>query len=72
MASQDDDRTSPSWEHWPRGLSDQADQVVTELRAGHPVAALDLLDALINDLTARRETLAEVANRRFEPSTDDR
>ncbi|MGC7098281.1 hypothetical protein ACPZ19_26720 [Amycolatopsis lurida] len=72
MSSQDDKGRAMSWERWPQGLSSQADEVVAELRAGRPGVALDVLDALINDLTARRETLADLANRRFEPSTDDR
>jgi hypothetical protein len=46
--------------------------VLDELRAGHPDLAVDVIDELISDLGARRQILAEGANRRFEPSTDDR
>ena len=61
-----------SWDTWPQGLTDRARYVVDELQAGRPVQALSGLDELIGDLAARRRTVAEIANRRFEPSTDDR
>ena len=66
------DREGLSWERWPERLSSRAHQVLDELRAGHPDLAVDVIDELISDLGARRQILAEGANRRFEPSTDDR
>lgn len=61
-----------SWARWPRWLSCRAYEITAEVRAGHPSAALDGLDALIADLEARRQTVIDIANRHFEPSTDDR
>jgi hypothetical protein len=65
-------REGLSWEQWPEKLSGRAHQVLEELRAGRPGVAVDLIDELISDLGARRQILADSANRRFEPSTDDR
>jgi hypothetical protein len=61
-----------SWEQWPERLSSRAHQVLEQIRTGHPDLAVDVIDELISDLGSRREILAEGANRRFEPSTDDR
>jgi hypothetical protein len=61
-----------SWERWPERLSSRAHKVLEELRAGHPDLAVEVIDELISDLGERRQILAEGANRRFEPSTDDR
>ena len=61
-----------SWEYWPNELSDQAREALDQVRAGRPDLALDVIDELISDLGARRQILADMVNRRFEPSTDDR
>jgi hypothetical protein len=61
-----------SWEQWPEKLSSRARQVLEQVQTGHPDLAVDVIDELISDLGYRREILAEGANRRFEPSTDDR
>lgn len=60
------------WERWPDGCGGRAHQVLKHVSGAHPDAAVDLLDELIGDLDARRRTLAELTNRRFEPSTHDR
>jgi transposase len=60
------------WQQWPDGLRSQARQVLAQWQAGRPGAAVDLVDELMSDLAARRATLADSANRVFEPSTDDR
>jgi hypothetical protein len=64
--------TDVAWEDWPQALRDHGQQVLDAMRSGHPLTAVDVLDELISDLTERRRTMAEVANRRFEPSTDER
>jgi hypothetical protein len=61
-----------SWERWPDGSSGRAHQVLRPVSAAHPDAAVDLLDQLLGDLHVWRRILAEITNRRFEPSTDDR
>ncbi|GLY65395.1 hypothetical protein [Amycolatopsis taiwanensis] len=60
------------WQQWPDALRAQGQQVLAQLRAGRPGVAVELIDELMADLAARRETLADSANRVFEPSTDDR
>ncbi len=64
--------TGMSWQQWPEGLRLRGHQILGQLRSGHPEHAVDLLDELLADLLSRRETLADSANRQFEPSTDDR
>lgn len=68
----DEPVATSSWEHWPDSLRAHAQNVLTHLRSGHPQNAVEVLDELLADLLARRNSLADSANRRFEPSTDDR
>ncbi|MFC4003218.1 hypothetical protein ACFS2C_15580 [Prauserella oleivorans] len=67
-----DDATASPWEQWPETLRERGRRVLAELGAGRPQAAVDILDELLADVLARRDTLADSANRTFEPSTDDR
>lgn len=60
------------WQRWPEALRRSGYEVLAHLGAGHPQNALEVVDELLTDLLARRESLADSANRRFEPSTDDR
>lgn len=61
-----------AWQDWPQRLSGNARQATEELAAGRPGEALVILDELMSDLAERRRIVADIANRRFEPSTDDR
>lgn len=72
MSSKDRLTEGLLWGDWPQDLSDRAGEALEELRAGRPALAVDVIDELISDLDARRQILADMANRRFEPSTDDR
>lgn len=63
---------SEEWERWPDELSRRAREALEALQAGRPADAVDVLDELLSDLGTRRQTASDMANRRFEPSTDDR
>jgi hypothetical protein len=69
---EEDDVDSDEWEQWPDDLTDRAREVVEAMHAGRAAEAVDLLDELISDLGARRQTASDMANRRFGPSADDR
>lgn len=66
------DTAASPWEQWPEALRARGAQVLAELGAGRPQAAVEILDELLADVAARRDTLADSANRTFEPSTDER
>ncbi|EHR61886.1 hypothetical protein [Saccharomonospora cyanea] len=68
----DETLAAVSWQRWPEALRTRGQDVLTYLNAGHPQDALEVIDELLADLLARRDSLADTANRRFEPSTDDR
>jgi len=61
-----------AWSQWPEGMRARGHRVLAELRSGHPQGGVEVIDELLADLFARREILADSANRCFEPSTDDR
>lgn len=66
------DEYDVSWENWPQWLTDRAKDATEALQTGRPETALSTLDAMIADIDARRQDVADIANRHFEPSTDDR
>lgn len=64
--------TAVPWRRWPEALRTRGREVLAHLNAGHPQNALEVIDELLADLLARRDSLADSANRHFGPSTDDR